>query len=288
MTTERKRQALGKGLGALIPGGDEAAQQGELVLVATQEVFPNPKQPRSRFEETALQELAASIREQGVLQPLLVRRVPGGYELVAGERRLRAARMAGLERIPVLCRRVEDDRKLELALIENIQRENLNPIEEAQAYRELQSINKYTQEEIASRVGKDRATVANSIRLLSLPDFVKKELVAGKISAGHARALMPLKEEKDIKSMLVHTLGKGLSVREVERGVARLMSGSKEHKTIKDRGTPESRDLENRMTRKLGCRVRIHRSGKGGRLEIRYADLNELNNVVDKILKADN
>jgi ParB family chromosome partitioning protein len=287
MTADRKRQALGKGLGALIPGGDEASQQGELVLVATQEVFPNPKQPRSRFEETALQELAASIRERGVLQPLLVRRAPGGYELVAGERRLRAARMAGLERIPVLCRRVEDDRKLELALIENIQRENLNPVEEAQAYRELQSINKYTQEEIARRVGKDRATVANSIRLLSLPDFVKKELVAGKISAGHARALMPLKEERHIKSMLVRTLKKGLSVREVERGVARLMSDSKEHKTVKDRGTPKSRDLENRMTRILGCRVRIHSSGKGGRLEIRYADLDELNTVVDKILKAD-
>ncbi|MCK5351307.1 ParB/RepB/Spo0J family partition protein [bacterium] len=287
MTAERKRQALGKGLGALIPGGDEASQQGELVLVATQEVFPNPKQPRSRFEETALQELAASIREQGVLQPLLVRRVPGGYELVAGERRLRAARMAGLERVPVLCRRVEDDRKLELALIENIQRENLNPIEEAQAYRELQSINKYTQEEIARRVGKDRATVANSIRLLSLPDYVKKELVAGKISAGHARALMPLKDEKTMKSMLARILGKGLSVREVERSVTRLMSGGKERKAIEGRGTPESRDLENRMTRKLGCRVRIHRSGKGGRLEIRYADLDELNNVVDKILKAD-
>jgi len=287
MTTERKRQALGKGLGALIPGGDEAAQQGELVLVATQEVFPNPKQPRSRFEETALQELAASIREQGVLQPLLVRRVPGGYELVAGERRLRAARMAGLERIPVLCRRVEDDRKLELALIENIQRENLNPVEEAQAYRELQSINKYTQEEIARRVGKDRATVANSIRLLSLPDFVKKELVSGRISAGHARALMPLKEEKYIKSMLARTLGKGLSVREVERGVARLMSGRKENRGSAVRSTPETKDLENRLTRKLGCRVRIHQSGRGGRLEIRYADLDELNVVVDKILKAD-
>jgi len=287
MTAERKRQALGKGLGALIPGGDEAAQQGELVQVATQEVFPNPEQPRTRFEEAALKELAASIKEQGVLQPLLVRRAPGGYELIAGERRLRAARLAGLDRIPVLCRRVEDDRKLELALIENIQRENLNPVEEAQAYRELQSINKYTQEEVARRVGKDRATVANSIRLLSLPDFVKHELTAGKISAGHARALMPLKEEKTLKSMLTRILVKGLSVREVERSVARVMSGSKERKVSADQDAPEYRDLENRMTRKLGCRVRIHRSGKGGRLEIRYTDLDELNTVVDKILKGD-
>ena len=287
MTTERKRQALGKGLGALIPGGDEAAGQGELVLVATEEVFPNPRQPRNRFEENTLKELAASIREQGVLQPLLVQRVPGGYELVAGERRLRAARMAGLERIPVLCRRVEDDRKLELALIENIQRENLNPVEEAQAYRELQSINKYTQEEVARRVGKDRVTIANSIRLLSLPDFVKKELAAGNISAGHARALIPLKDEKALKSMLDRILGKGLSVREVERSVAGLSSGVRERKDSQARHTPESKDLESRLSRKLGCRVRIHHSGKGGRLEIRYADLDELNDVVDKILKSD-
>lgn len=287
MSSERKRQALGKGLGALIPGGDEAAQQGELVLVATEEVFPSPEQPRIRFEETALHELAASIREQGVLQPLLVRRVPGGYELIAGERRLRAARMAGLEQVPVLCRRVEDGQMLELALIENIQRENLNPIEEAQAYRELQSTNKYTQEEVARRVGKDRATVANSIRLLRLPDFVRKELVAGGLSAGHARALMPLKDEKTIKSMLVRTLGKGLSVREVERSVARLMSGSKESKSKAERDTLESRDLENRLTRKLGCRVRIHQSGKGGRVEIRYNGLDELNSIADKILKTD-
>ncbi len=123
MTTDRKRQALGKGLGALIPGGNESVVQGELMLVPIDEVFPNPGQPRLRFEEAALQGLVGSIREQGVLQPLLVRRVPGGYELVAGERRLRASRIAGLERIPVLCRRIEDDRKLELALIENIQRE---------------------------------------------------------------------------------------------------------------------------------------------------------------------
>ncbi len=287
MTTERKRQALGKGLGALIPGGDESAGQGELVLVATEEVFPNPRQPRSRFDKSTLEELAASIREQGVLQPLLVRKVPGGYELVAGERRLRAARMAGLERIPVLCRRIEDDRKLELALIENIQRENLNAIEEAQAYRELQSINRYTQEEVARKVGKDRTTVANSIRLLSLPDFVKHELAAGNISAGHARALMPLKDEKAMKSMLVRILKKGLSVREVERSVNGLISGTGKQKPRVDRSSPESRDLENRLTRKLGYRVRIYGSDKGGRLEVRYADLDELNVLADKLLKTD-
>jgi len=288
MTSDRKRQALGKGLGALIPGGDEASGQGDYVLVATKEVFPNPKQPRSRFEKASLDELAASIKEQGVLQPLLVRRVPGGYELIAGERRLRAARLAGLELIPAVCRRVEDDQKLELALIENIQRENLNPVEEAQAYRELQSINKYTQEEIARRVGKDRATVANAIRLLSLPDFVKQELAAGRISAGHARAMMPLRDAGAMKSLLARILGKGLSVREVERSVAGLVSGGKERKASPGQDSPETRDLENRLTRKLGCRVRIHPSGKGGRLEIRYADLDELNDLADKIMKSEN
>jgi len=130
--------------------------------------------------------------------------------------------------------------------------------------------------------------VANSIRLLNLPDFVKSELAASRISAGHARALMPLKDEKAMRPMLARILGEGLSVRKVERSVARLISGSKDRKTITDRGTPESKDLENRLTRKLGCRVRIHNSGKGGRLEIRYTDLNELNAVADKILKVDN
>jgi ParB family chromosome partitioning protein len=286
MTAERKRQALGKGLGALIPGGEEAGVHGELMIVPADEVFPNPGQPRLRFEEAALQELADSIKEQGVLQPLLVRRVPGGYELIAGERRLRASRIAGLDRIPVLCRRVEDERKLELALIENIQRENLNPIEEAQAYRELQSINKYTQEEVARRVGKDRATVANSLRLLTLPDFVKRELVSGKISAGHARALMPLKDERSIKSMLARILGSGLSVRDVERGVTRQLSKARKGVPAEGKETPEYRDLENRLARKLGCQVRIHGSGKGGRLEIRYSNLDELNLVVERLLKS--
>jgi len=287
MTTERKRQALGKGLGALIPGGEGSEARGELVLAPTEEVFPNPGQPRTRFDEAALEELAASIREQGVLQPLLVRRVPGGYELIAGERRLRAARMAGLDRIPVLCRRVEDDRKLELALIENIQRENLNPVEEAQAYRELQSINQYTQEEVARRVGKDRATVANSIRLLSLPDFVKTELSAGKITAGHARALLPLKDEKTVRTVMTRILGKGLSVREVERMVGKIASGGRVRRESAVKQAPETRDLENRLTRKLGVRVRIHPSGRGGRLEIRYADLEELNGIIEKIVRSE-
>ncbi len=287
MTSERKRQALGRGLGALIPTVEETPGEGELVHVPLDEVFPSPGQPRRRFDEGALEELAASIREQGVLQPILARRVAGGYEVVAGERRLRASRMAGLDRIPVLVRGVEDERRLELALIENIQRENLNPVEEAQAYRDLQSLNSCTQEEVARRVGKDRATVANAMRLLSLPEFVRAELVDGTVSAGHARALLPLKEEKAIREMLGRILKRGLSVREVEQAVTKAVSGRGKHagKGAARKVSAETKDLEKRLTRALGARARIHEGRKGGRIEIRYASLDELNDIAEKLLK---
>ncbi|MDT8396698.1 MAG: ParB/RepB/Spo0J family partition protein [bacterium] len=288
MSSERKRQALGKGLGALIPTVEKSAGQGELVHVLLDEIFPNPGQPRRRFEEGALGELADSIKEQGVLQPLLVRRVPGGYELVAGERRLRASRLAGLDRVPVLVRGIKDDRTLELALIENIQRENLNPVEEAQAYRELQSLNAYTQEEVARRVGKDRATVANALRLLSLPEFVRAELVEGTISAGHARALLSLKEEKAIREMMGRILKRGLSVREVELAVSKAVSGKEKRPDPGPAGkvSAETRDLEKRLTRALGARTRIHEGTRGGKVEIRYATLDELNDIAKKLLRA--
>ena len=290
MSSERKRQALGKGLGALIPAVKESSVDGELANVPLDEVFPNPGQPRRRFEEGALEELAASIREQGVLQPLLVRRVPGGYELVAGERRLRASRMAGLEQVPVMVRGIEDERRLELALIENIQREDLNPVEEAQAYRELQSINGYTQEEVARRVGKDRATVANAMRLLSLPEFVRTALIEGAVSAGHARAMLPLKEEKTIREMLGKILKRGLSVREVELAVSRAVAGKGKDAGTKSSGkvSAETKDLEKRITRALGAKTRIHEGARGGKVEIRYATLDELNDIAEKLLRAKN
>jgi ParB family chromosome partitioning protein len=286
MSTQRKRQALGKGLGALIPGGEEVSRQGELIMAPIDEIFPNPEQPRRRFEAGALEELAASIREKGILQPLLARRVAGGFELVAGERRLRAARVAGLDRVPLLLRKVEKDAKLELALIENIQRENLNPIEEAMAYRELQSISGDTQDEVARKVGKDRATVANAVRLLKLPDFVREEIAVGSLSAGHGRALLPLKSEREIRGMTVRILKSGLSVRDVERSVSRLISTEKRVDPSRYSESPELRDLEKRLTKKLGCRVRIHEGRKGGRLEIRYGNLEQLNDLVDRILKS--
>jgi ParB family chromosome partitioning protein len=286
MAADRKRQALGKGLGALIPGGEEASRQGELIMVPIDDVFPNPDQPRRRFEKEALEELAASIREHGILQPLLARRVAGGFELVAGERRLRAARVAGLDRIPLLLRKVAEDAKLEIALIENIQRENLNPIEEAMAYRELQSLAGGTQDDVARKVGKDRATVANAIRLLKLPDFVRKEIAEGSLSAGHGRALLPLKDERVIHGIMARIVKSGLSVREVERSVSRLVSIKKKDDPSTKSKSSELKDLENRLTRRLECRVRIHEGARGGRLEIRYGTLEELNDLVDKILKS--
>jgi ParB family chromosome partitioning protein len=285
MNTERKRQALGRGLGALIPGGEETVRQGELVMAPIEEVFPNTEQPRRHFEKEALEELTASIREQGILQPLLARKVAGGYELVAGERRLRAARLAGLDRVPLLVRKVQDEARLELALVENIQRENLNPIEEAMAYRELQSVTGGTQDEVARKVGKDRVTVANAMRLLKLPDFVRKELVGGTLSAGHGRALLTIKDERVMRSVVSRVVKAGMSVREVERFVSQQAAREEKRSAPGKAKTPETRDLENRLTRKLESRVLIREARKGGRIEIRYASLEELNRIVDKLLK---
>jgi ParB family chromosome partitioning protein len=285
MTAERKRQVLGRGLGALIPGGEETVRQGELVMAPIEEVFPNSEQPRRRFEREALEELTASIREQGILQPLLARKVAGGYELVAGERRLRAAKCAGLDRIPLLVRRVADEARLELALVENLQRENLNPIEEAAAYRELQALTRGTQDDIARRVGKDRVTVANAMRLLKLPEFVRKELAEGTLSAGHGRALLSLKDERVMQSVVTRAVKTGMSVREVERFVSRHVASQGRQGSSGRSKTAETRDLENRLTRNLGSRVQIRESKKGGRIEIRYSSLDELDRIVGKLLK---
>lgn len=284
MSADRKRQVLGRGLGALIPGSEKAVEQGEMLLVPVEEVFPNPEQPRRAFDATRLAELAASIKEKGVLQPILVQRVPGGYELVAGERRLRASKLAGLKRVPVLMKKLDQDDRLELALVENIQREDLNPIEEAQAYRELQGHHGYTQEEIAKRVGKDRVTVANALRLLALPEFVKEKLVAGKVSAGHARALLGLEDGKEMRALLNRILKRGLSVREVEEAVKRRRTQTPSKMTGSE-PLSEFTALTRRLERRLGSKVNIRDGKKGGRIEISYGSLEELNGVVEKILK---
>src|SRR3954470_2147742 len=193
-----KRPALGRGLGALIPGGSPAERKG-VVQLGIEEIKPNRHQPRRHFDQTHIEELAESIKSKGVLLPLIVRRSENGYILVAGERRWRAAQRAGLRELPVMIREVSEKESFELALIENIQREDLNPVEEAEAYRRLIEEHGLTQEELAARVGKDRSTVANALRLLRLPEAIKQAIVAGALSMGHARALLAVSDESDLR-----------------------------------------------------------------------------------------
>jgi len=219
-----KRKALGKGLSALLPDPEPDAPEGGSTLgVPTAQLEPNPHQPRLGVDPRRLEELAASIRESGIVQPILVRPMAGGrYQIVAGERRWRAAQVVGLPTVPVVVREIPDDQLLELALVENIQRQELSPLEEAQAYKRLAETLGLTQEEVAKKVGRDRATVANSIRLLRLPAPVQSLLTAGQLDAGHARALLALDRTDDQVALGREAARRGLSVREVERRVAAL------------------------------------------------------------------
>src|SRR3990172_7463792 len=226
-----QKKGLGKGLSALIPGID-APRETPNLEVEVDRIASNPSQPRRSFDEAKIDELANSVRDQGIIQPLLVRRVGEGYELIAGERRLRAARKAGLTDVPVVVREAGNSETLELALIENLQREDLNPIEEASAYQRLQEEFELTQEEIAHKVGKSRPAVANSVRLLLLPKEAQQLVVAGKLPAGHARALLGLEGEAMILAAAPEVTAKGLSTRETERLVARLKAGRRRRKTL--------------------------------------------------------
>ena len=218
------RKALGKGLEALFPAPEErraaAAAPGELA-VPVHEIVPNPEQPRRHFDDEALGLLADSIRRHGLLQPLVVRRIAGRYELIAGERRLRAARRAGLERVPVIVREARAEDRLELALIENVQRENLTPLEEAEAYRHLIDTHGLTQEEIAARVGKSRPAITNTLRLLGLPDAVKAQLESGELTAGHARAVLAIEGVAEQVSFAREIVTRRLTKSEAERLVTR-------------------------------------------------------------------
>ena len=283
---EARRRALGRGLGALIPVSDEdftapenRAENREDGGVPIAAIQPNPYQPRESWDESAIRELADSIREKGVLQPLLVRRVGDSYQLIAGERRFRAAQLAGLERVPVTLRDVDDRESLELALVENLQRENLNPIEEARAYEQLSQEFSLTQDEIARRVGKSRSAVANSLRLLQLPPEIREQLRTGKLSAGHARTLLALPSPAEQVEAAHLIINHSLSVRDTE-GLARRRQQRADAAVDVDRLAVESE-----LSSALGTRVRI-RAGKGeaGRIEIEYYSLAELNGVVARII----
>ncbi len=281
-----KRRALGKGLSALIPEPEAPAAPVAISAaeVPTSALDPNPFQPRSNMDPARLAELAASIRESGIVQPILVRRRGERYQIIAGERRFRAAQANGLLSVPVTVREVADEHLLELALVENIQREELNAIEEAQAFHRLQEEFRLTQEEIAQRVGRDRATVANTMRLLRLPRELREMVASGRLGAGHARALLALDRADDQLALGREASRKGLSVREVERRVALLRApGTKSAAARKDANT---RAAEERLRGVLGARVEIVRRGRGGQVRVLFAGEAELNRLFELLVRA--
>jgi ParB family transcriptional regulator, chromosome partitioning protein len=279
-----QKKGLGKGLGALIPGVEERRDPGQL-QVDVDRIVPNSLQPRRLFEQEKIEELASSMRNQGVIQPLIVRRNGDQYELIAGERRWRAAMQAGLEQVPVVLREASDVEALQLALIENLQRENLNAIEEAAAYEQLKRDFGLSQEEIAAKVGKSRPSVANSLRLLQLPKAVQEEVAHGKLPAGQARALLGLQDEAAIVAAAQEVIEKALSTRQTERLVKRFRSG-KRRKRGASVADPDLRALVERMQRGLGTKVRLfQRAGSGsGRIVIEYYSAADLERIIQAIL----
>jgi ParB family transcriptional regulator, chromosome partitioning protein len=282
-TISIKKKGLGRGLGALIPSVEpHKAENRPFLFVGIEEVRPNPFQPRKKVKEAAIEELAESIKEKGVIQPLLVRKTEEGYELIAGERRWRAAQKAGLTEIPVLIREAEPTAQLELALIENIQRQNLNAMEEAEAYHRLIDEFNISQEEVARRVGKDRSSIANFLRLLKLSPWIQEKIAEGALSFGHAKCLLSLESTLDQKKMAEEVVAKGISVRELERlvqkkGRAPAKKGSEIASNFDD-------DWVKDMIRKYKTRIKLKRKKKGGFLEIHFHSEEELIRIVDLLM----
>ncbi len=280
-----QKQALGKGLGALIPDlsalDDKERKALGISEIELDKIIPNEYQPRKVFDDEKLKELAASIKEQGVIQPIIVHRSGSGYQLIAGERRWRASRIAGLKTIPALIKEATKRELLEMALIENIQREDLNPLEAAEAYKRLQDEFKLTQDDLAKRVGKERSTVTNFLRLLNLPKEVKHELAIGSLSMGHAKALLSLERVRDQIQASVMIVKKGLSVREAEALTTRLKNPPKEKKA---RLGHELKAVEEKLKKALGTKVSIASKSKGGRIVIEYYSNEELDRILEKII----
>jgi ParB family chromosome partitioning protein len=271
------RRALGKGIEAIIPAETRQALAAEARVIPLAEIRPNPFQPRQVVDED-IDELAASIREKGVLQPVVVRRRRDGYELVMGERRFRAALKAGLVSIPAVVRAATDGEMLELALVENVQRRNLNAIDEALAYRRLADEFKLTQEDIAARVGRDRSTVSNALRLLGLPFKVRDAIAGGRLSAGHARALLQLASRREQVELAERIVTDGLSVRAAEGLCAGRRERPKRARRDKD---VHVRQVEERLQERLGTRVEVADSGRGsGRIVVRYLSWDDLERLV--------
>ncbi|MCF8050217.1 MAG: ParB/RepB/Spo0J family partition protein [Desulfobacterales bacterium] len=278
---QRKKVALGRGLDALIPDlSQEKSAPRDFFSCEIDRIRPNRYQPRRQFSETDLDELRRSIAEQGVLQPLLVRPDGGGYELIAGERRLRAAKMAGLTAVPVVVKTISDSEMLAVSIIENIQRADLNPLEEADAYHRLMTEFSLTQEQVADRVGKGRPTVANFLRLRSLPEPIQASILSGELSMGHARALLSAESGARQLAAWRRVIKDGLSVRETEALVRRLKNEAPPKKPVRTPEDPYFSDLAERLSRRFGTRVKIQRRGKKGKLEIEFYSDDDLDRLL--------
>jgi ParB family chromosome partitioning protein len=279
---KRKKSALGKGLGALIPDIKPGPRESDDFFYCDIDLIrPNRFQPRTRFSGEDLQALGNSIKEQGILQPLLVREDDNGYELIAGERRLRAAKLVGLTQVPVMIKRIQDEKLLEMSIVENIQRENFNPIEEAEAYHRLITEFKLTQDQAANRVGKSRSAVANFLRLRQLPDLIKDSIIDGSLSMGHARALLGVEASSHQIQAWRAVLSKGLSVRQTEDFIRQLKSEKKRPKTTRK----SSEDIyisgiAEDLSRHLGTKVIIRRIGQRGKVEIEYYSDDDLDRLI--------
>lgn len=280
-----QKVALGKGLGALIPDlstlDDKEKRALGIIEIELDRIAPNEYQPRKVFDDGKLKELAASIKEQGIIQPIIVHRTGGGYGLIAGERRWRAARLAGLKAVPAIVKEATKRELLEMALIENIQREDLNPLEAAEAYKRLQDEFKLTQEDLAKRVGKERSTVTNFLRILGLSREIKQEIAAGNLSMGHAKAILSLERVRDQAQAAMHITKKGLSVREAETLVGRMKNPPKEKKA---RLSHELKAIEEKLRKALGTKVSLSSKSKGGKIVIDYYSDEELDRILEKIV----
>lgn len=278
-------KALGKGLSALIPEKSTPAQGESVAYLKTSMINDNSLQPRTNYNDEKLHDLMASIKEKGVLQPILVRAKAGQYEVVAGERRLKAARALDLREVPVIVKDVSDQEAFIIALIENIQREELNPIEEAEAYRKLIEEFGYTQEAVAQSVGKDRSTIANLLRILKLPVEIRKRIYDGDLSVGHARALVSLDSPGERDRLFALTLKKGLSVRELENMVQSNNKGGVRRPKMQAAKDHEIMALEEDLQKVLGTKVRVLAHKKRGKIVIEYYSLDDLDRVIQLIKK---
>jgi len=281
------RQPLGRGLSALL--GEDTTAQGEPFEIDVDLIEANPQQPRTRFDDSHLEDLARSIKANGVVQPIVVRKKEGRYQIIAGERRWRATQKAGLRKIPAIVKDIPDEKLLELALIENIQRQELNAIEEANAYRKLIDHIGLTQEMVADRVGKDRTLIATTIRLLKLPNDLQSHIVEGKLSAGHGRALLMTNDPKIQRAVAQSAVDMGLSVRETEKAIKRVTKkGTQivENKNVTAQIDPNIKSAEAKLMRTLSTKVTITPSGRraGGKIEIEYYTIDDLDRLFQMLV----